>query len=132
MYSRTTTLLSRNCRYLLRSPVPQKATFSISARYLAAANAAMADTASSIVTPDLLKGKLVDQLQAQHVEIEDLSGGCGQAFQAVIVSPQFEKKTMLARHRLVNSVLKAEIAAIHAWTPKCFTPEQWVQQQGSA
>jgi stress-induced morphogen len=40
---------------------------------------------------------------------------------------------MLARHRLVNSVLKAEIAAIHAWTPKCYTPEQWqAQQQGSA
>ncbi|KAL2828992.1 bola protein [Aspergillus cavernicola] len=131
MYSRTTTLLSRSCRYLLRSPVPQKATFSISARSLAAVNAAMAETIA--VTPDLLKGKLVDQLQAQHVEIEDLSGGCGQAFQAVIVSPQFEKKTMLARHRLVNSVLKAEIAAIHAWTPKCYTPEQWqAQQQASS
>ncbi|KAL2865562.1 BolA family protein [Aspergillus lucknowensis] len=91
----------------------------------------MADTASGVVTPDLLRGKLVEQLQAEHVEIEDLSGGCGQAFQAVIVSPQFEKKTMLARHRLVNSVLKAEIAAIHAWTPKCYTPEQWqAQQQG--
>ncbi|KAL2850953.1 bola protein [Aspergillus pseudodeflectus] len=135
MYSRTTTLLSRSCRYLLRSPVPQKATFSISTRSFAALNAAMADTAPGAVqvTPDLLRGKLVEQLQAQHVEIEDLSGGCGQAFQAVIVSPQFEKKTMLARHRLVNSVLKAEIAAIHAWTPKCYTPEQWqAQQQGSA
>ena len=56
-------------------------------------------------------------------------GGCGQAFQAVIVSPQFESKNMLARHRLVNSVLKAEIAAIHAWTPKCYTPEQWQAMQ---
>lgn len=52
-------------------------------------------------------------------------GGCGQAFHAIIVSPQFEGKNTLARHRLVNSVLKAEIAAIHAWTPKCYTPEQW-------
>lgn len=52
-------------------------------------------------------------------------GGCGQAFQAIIVSRQFDKKTMLARHRLVNSALKDEIAAIHAWTPKCYTPEQW-------
>jgi stress-induced morphogen len=107
----------------------------------------MADTSG--ITADSLKNKLVEQLQAQHVEIEDLSGridpvtesdiwyrhwlieafgsigGCGQAFQAVIVSPQFESKNMLARHRLVNSVLKAEIAAIHAWTPKCYTPEQW-------
>jgi len=54
-----------------------------------------------------------------------MSGGCGQAFSAVIVSPQFEKKTTLARHRLVNTALKVEVAAIHAWTPKCYTPEQW-------
>ena len=56
-------------------------------------------------------------------------GGCGQSFQAMIVSPLFEKKNSLARHRLVNSALKAEIAAIHAWTPKCFTPEEWEKKQ---
>ncbi|KAJ6126717.1 BolA protein [Penicillium sp. IBT 18751x] len=124
MFPRTSsfTVLSRGCRYLLRPSAP-RAFFSFSARSFAAVDAAMADTSG--VTADSLKNKLVEQLQAQHVEIEDLSGGCGQAFQAVIVSPQFESKTMLARHRLVNSVLKAEIAAIHAWTPKCYTPEQW-------
>ncbi|KAJ5081272.1 BolA protein [Penicillium angulare] len=128
MFSRTSslTVLSRGCRYLLR-PIPQRASpfaaFSHSSRSFAAINAAMADTSG--VTADSLKLKLTEQLQAQFVEIEDLSGGCGQAFQAVIVSPQFESKNMLARHRLVNSVLKAEIAAIHAWTPKCYTPEQW-------
>lgn len=46
------------------------------------------------------------------------------------MSPQFEKKTTLARHRLVNTALKAEVAAIHAWTPKCYTPEQWEKQKG--
>jgi stress-induced morphogen len=45
------------------------------------------------------------------------------------VSPQFASKTLLARHRLVNSALKAEIAAIHAWTPKCYTPEQWEKEK---
>jgi stress-induced morphogen len=45
------------------------------------------------------------------------------------VSPQFEHKTALARHRLVNGALKDEIAAIHAWTPKCFTPEQWKREK---
>lgn len=62
-------------------------------------------------------------------ELTVFSGGCGQAFSAVIVSPLFEKKTTLARHRLVNTALKAEIAAIHAWTPKCFTLEQWEKQR---
>ncbi len=53
-------------------------------------------------------------------------------FEAVIVSPRFEKKTTLARHRLVNSALKEQIAAIHAWTPKCHTPEEWEKKNGQA
>ena len=52
--------------------------------------------------------------------------------EAIVVSPQFTKKTTLARHRLVNSTLKEEIAAIHAWTPKCFTPDEWAKKQGNA
>lgn len=50
-------------------------------------------------------------------------------FEAVIVSTVFEKKTTLARHRLVNTTLKDKIAAIHAWTPKCFTPDEWAKKQ---
>ncbi|KAF2436152.1 bola-like protein [Tothia fuscella] len=87
---------------------------------------------SSGVTPEVIKERLVDQLGATHVEIEDLSGGCGQMFEATIVSPQFAKKMTLARHRLVNGALKQEIAAIHAWTPKCFTPEEWEKKNGTS
>ncbi|ODM22875.1 hypothetical protein SI65_00464 [Aspergillus cristatus] len=128
MFSRSTTIFRRSCRYLLRAPIhnPQvkKSPFSLSARSFAAVDAAMADSSTG-VTAELVRSKLIEKLQAQHVEIEDLSGGCGQAFMAIIVSPQFESKNMLARHRLVNAALKEEIAAIHAWTPKCYTPEQW-------
>lgn len=106
---------------------------------------------STGVTPEHLEEILVQQLDATYVQIEDLSGtaitntmhlssgwltpcigGCGQMFEAIIVSPQFAKKMTLARHRLVNTVLKNEIAAIHAWTPKCFTPEEWEKKQGQA
>jgi stress-induced morphogen len=52
-------------------------------------------------------------------------------FEAIIVSAQFEKKMTLARHRLVNSALKDEVAAIHAWTPKCFTPAEWEKKKGA-
>merc|ERR1711964_71069 len=77
------------------------------------------------VTPDSLTEALKSKMNIQHISIEDMSGGCGQAFNAIIVSPDFEKKSLLQRHRMVNAALKAEIAAIHAWTPKCLTPEQW-------
>ncbi|KAL9121397.1 MAG: hypothetical protein Q9187_002049 [Circinaria calcarea] len=81
------------------------------------------------VTTTSLQTTLIEKVGAQHVDVNDISGGCGQSFQAIIVSPQFEKKNSLARHRLVNSALKTEIAAIHAWTPKCFTPEEWQRKQ---
>ena len=101
------------------------------------------------VSSDILRSKITSELQATYVEIEDMSGnydaplctplyrsnsdchigGCGQAYSAIIVSTLFEKKTTLARHRLVNTALKAEVAAIHAWTPKCYTPEQWEKQR---
>ncbi|KAF2211376.1 hypothetical protein CERZMDRAFT_43596 [Cercospora zeae-maydis SCOH1-5] len=84
---------------------------------------------NSGVTPETLRATLQEKLEAVHVDIADLSGGCGQMFEAIIVSPHFAKKTTLARHRLVNNTLKAEIAAIHAWTPKCFTPEEWEKKQ---
>lgn len=50
-------------------------------------------------------------------------------YEAIIVSAQFEKKMTLARHRIVNAALKEEIAAIHAWTAKCFTPAEWEKKQ---
>ncbi|KAL6702987.1 hypothetical protein ACN47E_010342 [Coniothyrium glycines] len=84
---------------------------------------------TSGVTMDVIKNKLEQGLGATYVDMEDMSGGCGQMFEAVIVSPQFAKKTTLARHRLVNGVLKEEIAAIHAWTPKCHTPEEWERKK---
>ncbi|MCJ1287688.1 hypothetical protein MMC26_007040 [Xylographa opegraphella] len=84
---------------------------------------------TSGITPTSLQKTLTEKLDAEHVTIEDISGGCGQAFEATIVSAQFAKKTSLARHRLVNSTLKTEIAAIHAWTSKCFTPEEWERER---
>ncbi|EME80832.1 uncharacterized protein MYCFIDRAFT_46387 [Pseudocercospora fijiensis CIRAD86] len=84
---------------------------------------------STTITPETLSQTLREKLDAVHVDVADLSGGCGQMFEAVIVSPQFEKKSSLARHRLVNSTLKKEIAAIHAWTAKCFTTEEWERKK---
>ncbi|POS71195.1 BolA domain-containing protein [Diaporthe helianthi] len=77
------------------------------------------------VSEAALRASIVERLNAVHVEITDMSGGCGQAFSTLIVSPDFAGKNSLKRHRLVNAALKEEIAAIHAWTAKCQTPEEW-------
>ncbi|KJZ76763.1 hypothetical protein HIM_03640 [Hirsutella minnesotensis 3608] len=59
-------------------------------------------------------------------------GGCGQAFTTLIVSPRFQGLTSLKRHRLVNAALRDEIAAIHAWTAKCQTPDEWSRDAAAA
>ena len=87
---------------------------------------------SEAIDAAFLTKKLQQSLQITHISVEDMSGGCGQAFNAIIVSPDFEKKTLLARSRLVNGVLKQEISAIHAWTPRCLTPEQWEKEKARA
>lgn len=84
-----------------------------------------------MVTAELLKVIIEERLAASLVQVEDMSGGCGQAFAVVIVSSAFQGKNKLMRHRLVNSALKEEIASIHAFTQKGFTPDEWKLQGGS-
>lgn len=87
--------------------------------------------ANQSITEESLKSKLRDTLKAVHVEITDMSGGCGQAFTSLIVSPEFAGKNSLKRHRLVNAALKDEIALIHAWSAKCQTPEEWEKERAA-
>ena len=52
--------------------------------------------------------------------------GDGTHFDAVIVSEDFEGKTLLERHKLVYKVLgEAMKERIHALSLKTYTPEQW-------
>ena len=55
--------------------------------------------------------------------------GCGQKLEAVIVSPLFEGKGLLQRHRIVNEALAEEIAQLHAFSQKTLTPAQWTAKQ---
>jgi stress-induced morphogen len=68
------------------------------------------------LTTEYLDKVIRERLNATHVEVNDQSGGCGQAFEVIIVSDQFVGKNKLFRHRLVNKALHEEIAAIHAFT----------------
>lgn len=52
----------------------------------------------------------------QSVRVEDRSAGCGSFFHIAIVSSVFDGKPLIQQHRLVNSVLKDEISAIHGFT----------------
>ncbi|XP_037088494.1 bolA-like protein 2 [Pollicipes pollicipes] len=80
-------------------------------------------------TESYIKEKLTSGLEALHVEVLDESDGCGGKFSVVVVSKQFEGKPLLARHRLVNSLLSKELKEIHAFSQKTLTPDQWEQRR---
>ncbi|TPX43510.1 hypothetical protein SeLEV6574_g05031 [Synchytrium endobioticum] len=83
------------------------------------------------ISQAMMEQALRAKLQATHVEVTDTSGGCGQSFEAVIVSELFAGRTLLQRHRLVNEALVSEISKIHAFSQKTFTPAQWAEKQES-
>ncbi|KAI9353915.1 hypothetical protein BDR26DRAFT_19225 [Obelidium mucronatum] len=88
--------------------------------------------ATAGVPKDQLEKVLREKLGATHVDAQDKSDGCGQNFEVIVVSAQFEGKPLLARHRLVNEAAKEEIAQIHAFSQKCYTPQQWTDLQNKA
>ncbi|KAL4006331.1 nuclear receptor co-repressor 2 [Sarotherodon galilaeus] len=81
------------------------------------------------VTADHIRDRLIKELAAVHVEVEDTSPNrCAASFKVLVVSPQFENKPLLQRHRMVNACLAEELKEIHAFEQKTLTPEQWKKQ----
>ncbi|SPO28140.1 uncharacterized protein UTRI_04531_B [Ustilago trichophora] len=64
--------------------------------------------------------------------VSDVSGGCGQAYDVVIVSDAFEGLNTLKRHRMVNELLKDEIAQLHAFSQKTYTVAQYEKMSTSS
>ncbi|XP_054656444.1 bolA-like protein 2 [Dunckerocampus dactyliophorus] len=82
------------------------------------------------VTSDHIRDKLLKELTAEHVDVEDTSPNrCAASFKVLVVSSQFEGKPLLQRHRMVNSCLAEELKDIHAFEQKTLTPEQWKKQK---
>jgi len=75
-------------------------------------------------TPEQVRQYIVDGLACDHIDVQ----GDGSHFEAVIVSPTFEGKRLIARHQLVYAALGDRMKAeIHALSMKTLTPEEYAQ-----
>ena len=81
-----------------------------------------------------VKKKLSDALDLSHFEIKDFTGrhlghkqhDGGLHLEAVIVSNDFENKSLLERHRMVYTAMGELMSHdIHALSMKTLTPEEW-------
>lgn len=54
----------------------------------------------------------------------------GSKYTAIVVSPEFEGKTMIAEQKMVYATVNEHIQSgtIHALTIKAYTPEEWAAE----
>jgi len=83
------------------------------------------------MTPQELKSRIEGLAPGTQANVTDLTGTMDH-YQALVVSPVFEGRITLERHRLVMSTVQAEIDSgeVHALTMKTYTPEQYSRLQG--
>jgi stress-induced morphogen len=77
------------------------------------------------MNPEEIRSRIARGIPNAQVEVMDLTG-TSDHFQALVISEQFQGKTMIEQHQMVYRALgDAMREAIHALTLKTYTPEQW-------
>ena len=71
---------------------------------------------------DAVKALIEEGLPGAAVEVT----GDGRHFEAKVISDQFEGKSLLQRHRMVNAAVEKQISSdeLHALSIKAYTPQQ--------
>ena len=73
-------------------------------------------------TPEEVRQYISDNLNCEHIEVV----GDGSHFEAVIVSPDFAGKRLIARHQLVYKALGERMKSeIHALSMRTLTPDEY-------
>ncbi|MEW6496520.1 MAG: BolA family transcriptional regulator [Cyanobacteriota bacterium] len=79
-----------------------------------------------MISPDQVEALIKAEIPDAQVQVQDLTGG-GDHLQAIVISSQFEGKSLVKQHQLVYGALNQAMAteAIHALALKTYTPEAW-------
>ena len=71
-----------------------------------------------------IKSKLEAELNPIELNVYDTSGGCGSFFGIEVKSDKFNGKKTFQQHKLVNQILKEEIANVHGITLKTYPTDK--------
>mmetsp|Transcript_12558 Transcript_12558/g.24339 ORF Transcript_12558/g.24339 Transcript_12558/m.24339 type:complete len:89 (-) Transcript_12558:574-840(-) len=81
-------------------------------------------------TPESLERMIRESVaNVSHLEIIDLSDGCGDKFRITVVTDAFEGVKLLERHRMVQEAIDEAMNHIHAVELKTYTPAQWEKKK---
>ena len=86
-----------------------------------------------------IEQKLQARFNPSYMEVvnesnnHNVAPGSETHFKVVLVSDEFDGKTLVARHRLINQELREELQnKIHALALHAFTDSEWQDKQGIA
>lgn len=87
----------------------------------------------------IIEQKLANDFNPLHLEVINESNnhnvpeGSESHFKVVVVSPAFEGKNLLGRHRLINATLAEELnGIIHALAIHTYTEDEWKKESNGA
>lgn len=63
---------------------------------------------------DKIAEVLRNSLNAQHVQVMDKSGGCGESYEVIVKAKIFTGLSTVKQHRMVQDVIRDEIKKWHA------------------
>jgi stress-induced morphogen len=77
-----------------------------------------------MIAAEEIQRRIEEALPGATVRVSDMTGG-GDHYDVVVVAPQFEGQTPIARHRMVYAPLKDVMGgALHALALKTRTPDE--------
>lgn len=85
-----------------------------------------------------IKEKLTKEISSTFIEVvnethmHNVPADSESHFKVTVVSNEFDGKMLVARHRQINSILKAEISQIHALALHTMTPDEYFQKSGKS
>jgi acid stress-induced BolA-like protein IbaG/YrbA len=87
---------------------------------------------SRMMPIEQVESLLAKAFPGETVQVENPQGD-GEHYQVLIVSAQFQDKSMVEQHQMVYAALGGAMrSAIHAMALRTFTPEQWSKRGGRA
>mmetsp|Transcript_9077 Transcript_9077/g.22626 ORF Transcript_9077/g.22626 Transcript_9077/m.22626 type:complete len:122 (-) Transcript_9077:33-398(-) len=67
-----------------------------------------------------LESKLNAALEPSHLDVEDVSGGCGMSFKIIVVSAQFDGVGLLDRQRMIHDAIGYATRSLLNFSPNGF------------
>ena len=84
-----------------------------------------------MLTTIQIEEKIKQKLETIFLEVVDLRGG--DHIQAIVVSAEFEGKSLVEQHKIIYDIFSSEMKSneIHALTLKTYSPSQWEKIKGT-